>query len=54
MTPDAAAPCPEHVVPLLDERKVDAYVTLLDWRGTTVVVHACEARLEIAKEWACE
>jgi hypothetical protein len=35
-------------MPLLDERKVQAYITLLDWTDASAA-HACEARLEIRK-----
>lgn len=44
--------CPDHGMPLLDERKTEAFVVLLDWPGTTIVAHACEARLEIRKSYA--
>lgn len=46
---EPVANCPDHAVPLLDVRRVDAFITLLDW-PSGVVVHACERELEITRE----
>lgn len=41
--------CEEHAVPLLDKRKVEAFILLMDWDNATIQ-HACEHRMTIKRQ----